>query len=96
MEKYERHAEICKELNQLYRDKNAAYGDSFGVTFRELGIMSAVTRLSDKYHRVVALARGVENRIKDESLIDTLRDMSNYALMTIIELERMGVENEKD
>lgn len=86
-EKYDKHMKICKELNQVYIDKNNAYGDSFGKTFRDLGIMSAITRISDKYNRVVALAKGVENNVKDESIFDTLRDMANYAIMTLIEIE---------
>ena len=32
--KAERHAEICKALNDIYVAKNADYGDSFGELFR--------------------------------------------------------------
>jgi hypothetical protein len=82
-----RHEELCIELNDIYERKNQAYGDSFGKTHRELGIISSVTRLYDKMNRVVALSTGTTNRVNDESIRDTLKDLANYAIMTIIELE---------
>ena len=86
MDKYEKHMEICKELNQIYRDKNHDYGDSFGETFEKLGIISAVTRITDKVNRLQILCIK-ENKVKDESIIDTLKDLANYAIMTLIELD---------
>ena len=86
-DKFNRHKELCDELHQTYIDKNTAYGDSFGKTFKDLGVMSAITRISDKYNRIVSLTRGAENNIKDESILDTLCDLGNYCLMTVIELE---------
>lgn len=86
-EKYNRHMEICEKLNQIYIDKNTAYGDSFGKTFADLGIMSAITRIYDKFNRIVALAKGAENNVRDEAIEDTLTDLANYAIMTLIELE---------
>ena len=86
MSKFERHEEICKELNQIYRAKNHDYGDSFGETFKKLGIISAVTRITDKVNRLQSLCTN-ENKVKDESINDTLRDLANYAIMTLIELD---------
>lgn len=86
MNKYEKHAEICKQLNQIYRDKNHDYGDSFGETFKKLGIISAVTRITDKVNRLQSLCTK-EQKVEDESIRDTLMDLANYAIMTIIEIE---------
>lgn len=86
MNKYEKHIEICKELNQIYRDKNHDYGDSFGETYKKLGIISAVTRIADKVNRLQTLCTK-ESKVKDESIRDTLIDLANYAIMTIIEIE---------
>mgnify|MGYP000910969717 FL=1 len=85
--KLEMHEEICSELSEIYRKKNAAYGDSFGKTYRELGIISAVTRMEDKMNRIVSLATGAKNEVTDESIKDTLRDLANYSIMTLIEME---------
>lgn len=85
--KLERHKEICTELSKTYRKKNEAYGDSFGKTFRELGIISAVTRMEDKMNRIASLAAGAKNEVADESIRDTLKDLANYAIMTLIEMD---------
>ncbi len=86
MDKYDKHMEICKELNRIYRDKNHDYGDSFGETFEKLGIISAVTRITDKVNRLQSLCTK-EQKVEDESIIDTLKDLANYAIMTLIELD---------
>ena len=90
MNKVQKHNEICQELNKVYAQKNHDYGNSFGETFDKLGIISAVTRISDKYNRLVSLATKPEEerKVKDESITDTLLDMANYAIMTIIELNK--------
>jgi hypothetical protein len=90
--KIKRHGEICKELTEIYIKKNGDYGDSFGKTFRDLGIMSAVTRIYDKMNRIVTLSKGRNNEVLDESLRDSLIDIANYAIMTVMELEE---ENRK-
>jgi hypothetical protein len=82
------HAEICNELNSIYNNKNNDYGDAFGRTFEKLGLISAVTRISDKYNRLESLATSTEQKVKDESIEDTLMDMANYCIMTIIELRK--------
>ena len=90
MDKVQKHKDICKELNEVYEKKNYDYGDSFGETFRKLGIVSAVTRISDKYNRLCSLATKSEEerKVKDESITDTLLDMANYCIMTVIELHK--------
>ena len=84
--KVARHYAICQKLNQVYKAKNHDYGDSFGDTYKKLGIISAVTRLSDKMNRIISLAVSHDAQVKDERIEDTLLDMANYAIMTLIEL----------
>lgn len=84
--KVTRHYAICQKLNQVYKAKNHDYGDSFGDTYKKLGIISAVTRLSDKMNRIISLAVSHDAQVKDEKIEDTLLDMANYAIMTLIEL----------
>lgn len=88
-QKVARHLEIAKALNQLYDSKGHDYGDSFGETYQKLGIISALTRISDKYNRLISLATKPEEerKVKDESIQDTLLDMANYCIMTVIEME---------
>lgn len=89
LNRVQRHRELCDDINKLYEQKNTDYGNSFGETFEKLGIISAITRISDKYNRICSLATKSEDEqlVKSESIVDTLTDLANYALMTIIELE---------
>lgn len=80
-------AKIAKELSTLYEQKNKAYGDSFGSTYQKLGIISAVTRISDKFNRLCNLATNPDIDNLGESIEDTLRDMASYCIMTVMELQ---------
>lgn len=96
MNRVNMHKELCKRLNETYEAKNHDYGNSFGETFDKLGIISAITRISDKYNRLVSLCTKSQEEmmVKDESIHDTLLDMANYCIMTIIELDK-NKENNK-
>lgn len=87
MDKYQRHEAICNEIHSLYCAKNADYGDSFGQTFKEEGMAMARIRLSDKLNRFKTLSRSQEQKVNDESIRDTLIDLANYAIMTVLEME---------
>ena len=87
MTKVERHLQLCKILNEVYNRKNHDYGDSFHQTFLEEGFAMARIRLTDKLNRFKALTRTNEKqKVTDESIQDTLIDLANYALMTIMEI----------
>ena len=83
----QKHESICRELNALYARKNADYGDSFHKTFLEEGVAMARIRLSDKLERFKRLTRADEQHVQDESVRDTLIDLANYAIMTVMELD---------
>ena len=85
--KVERHMNLCREINDLYARKNADYGDSFHTSFEEEGMAMVRIRLGDKFNRFKTLSRGNEQKVKDESIRDTLLDLANYALMTVLEME---------
>ncbi len=87
-QKVAKHNEICNELNTLYEQKNKDYDDSFGKSYQTYGMAMPCIRLEDKLNRLRALTlKGNQRQVKDESVIDTLKDMANYAIMTIIEME---------
>lgn len=87
----EQHKKICDNLNKIYEKKNHDYGNSFGETYKDLGIISALTRISDKFNRLKTLAKGENNLVNDEALEDTLLDMANYCIMT-----KMCLNSEKN
>lgn len=93
MDKLKRHEQLCKELTETYKLKNSKYGDSFGSSVQEFGYIAALTRISDKYNRFKQLVLSKEDGSDtDERLQDTLLDMANYCIMTVMELES---ENEE-
>lgn len=86
-DKVSQHKELCLLLNQIYEAKNRDYGDSFHLSFIEEGVTMARIRLSDKLNRFKTLTRDPDTQsVKDESIQDTLLDLANYALMTVLEL----------
>ena len=79
------HWELCRELQELYHRKNLDYGDSFHLSFLEEGLAMPRIRLGDKYLRFKTLTSGEKQRVSDESIRDTLIDLANYSIMTIME-----------
>ncbi len=86
MDKVKKHKKICDELNELYGRKNADYGDSFGKSYEEFGPVMAAIRMGDKLNRYKALIKSSQ-KVEDESVRDTLIDLANYAIMTVIEID---------
>ena len=91
-QKVQAHKEICEYLNNLYERKNHDYGDSFHQTFVEEGMAMARIRLGDKFSRFKTLTRLSASdkdgqQVQDESVRDTLLDLANYAIMTVIEMD---------
>lgn len=86
---------IANELVDMYERKNHCYGNSFSRTYQELGLISAITRISDKFNRLSNLATKSDIYDLGESIEDTLRDMACYAIMTIMELNTPKTINEQ-
>ncbi len=79
-------ASICDELRDLLIRKDRDYGSSFSKQYDEFGIISSLMRISDKVNRLKTLVKtGAENAQVDESIDDTLLDLSGYAIMTLVE-----------
>lgn len=95
MNKIEHFAFITTHMLETYKRKNADYGDSFGESVQELGIVAAITRISDKCNRLKSLINNPA-KVADESMRDTLLDLANYAVMTLIELDNQEVNTFKE
>lgn len=88
MNKVERHEQICNYLTNLYEKKNNDYNDSFGKSYKEYGMAMPCIRLEDKLNRLKSLTvHNHKQEILDENIRDTLEDLANYAIMTIIEMD---------
>lgn len=86
MNKIKLHKEICEELNDTYRKKNSDYGDSVGELYSKLGDITILTRISDKYNRLMNLLQPDHvQEVMDESIDDTILDLANYAVIWLME-----------
>ena len=87
-DRIERHMRICEELTSLYERKNRDYGDAFHLSFVEEGMAMSRIRLGDKLNRFKQLSKNPGSQsVNDESIRDTLIDLANYAIMTVLELD---------
>ena len=79
--------EITDYMYQIYEKKNADYGDSFSKTFEEFGLTASAIRINDKTERFKKLIKQ-EAQVQDESIKDTLLDLANYAVLTLMEMSK--------
>lgn len=76
---------ILDEMRDTYINKNSDYGDSFDKTIDEFGLVAPAIRMSDKLNRFKKLIKAQQN-VKDESIEDTLLDLANYAVLTLMHI----------
>lgn len=81
---------ITQDMTKTYAAKNHDYGNSFEQSCNKFGIIAAVVRMGDKMNRLESLAVK-RAEVKDESIKDTLLDLANYSIMTV-----MWLDGEKD
>lgn len=81
---------LTKEMAQTYESKNADYGNSFDKSLNEFGLVASLVRMTDKLNRAKQLSQQ-EARV-DESMRDTLMDLANYAVMTVLWMEAESEE----
>jgi len=68
----------CKEI---FKKKNADYGDAF-ATYGTVGVL---VRIGDKLARFSNISsKNIEINVEDETIRDTLMDLHNYAAMAIM------------
>lgn len=91
--KVERFKQLTGEMSALYARKNKDYGDSFSNMYREWGPMYPMSRMQEKLSRAIQLMRSGEAQVTEEKVADTLLDLANYALMTILEIKEGNGES---
>lgn len=79
------------DLELLIRKGHDYSGDTDCLrNFSDFGWFGILVRLSDKISRLKNLARNNSPRVGDESFIDTLMDIRNYAYLMQIVYEEDG------
>lgn len=84
----ERFEQITKRMLDIFVRKNHDYGNSFEESLNEEGLAASRIRMGDKWNRYKTLSKGEKAQVNDESLRDTLIDMANYAIMTVMWLDK--------
>ena len=72
--------EIQQEGLELFRRKNADYGDAF-ATYGAIGVL---VRMGDKIKRLMSISSTKISMVDDESMYDTLLDLHNYSAMALM------------
>lgn len=75
--------DIAKGMIETYVRKNHDYGNSFDKSLDKFGLVASVVRIGDKMNRIESLVQK-KAMVQDESVRDTLLDMANYAIMTVM------------
>lgn len=88
-----RFKEITEEMNALYQKKNADYGDSFHQAWKKFGRTVGLVYMDAKMNRITQLLAHPEaQQVHSEKIEDTLIDLANYAVLTIMEEQHLGYE----
>lgn len=82
---------ITQNMTKIYAAKNHDYGNSFEESLDEFGLVASIVRIGDKMNRIKSLIKK-EAQVKDESIRDTLLDMANYAIMTVMWMDKKSGE----
>jgi len=85
--------DITNSLTKIYQAKNQDYGNSFERSLYKFGLVASIIRLSDKMNRIESLSQ-TKAKVESESIEDTLLDLANYAIMTVIWLRKSRVNEE--
>lgn len=78
---------ITNGMYDTFKAKNHDYGNSFSELFAECGMTYAYGHMAEKLKRVKSLMSD-EAKVKGESMRDSLLDLANYAILTIMELDK--------
>ena len=71
---------IQSEALELFKRKNADYGDSFAV----YGVIGVMIRIQDKLKRFISITNTNISMVETETLRDTLIDLHNYSAMAMM------------
>lgn len=83
MNRVEQLQTIQSNALELFKKKNADYGDAFA----KYGLIGVLMRIEDKIQRGMSISKSGIVLVSDEGLRDTLLDLHNYAAMALMLLD---------
>ena len=83
MNRVEQLQTIQSNALEMFKKKNADYGDAFA----KYGLIGVLMRIEDKIQRGLSISKSGIVLVSDEGLRDTLLDLHNYAAMAVMLLD---------
>ena len=83
MDRVSQYGKVQKEAIELFKKKNADYGDAFA----NYGPIGVIVRMGDKISRLTSVTKSGVTMVNTESIRDTLIDLHNYAAMAVMLLD---------
>ena len=80
---------VVESLIRLYAKKNHDYGNAFSASYGIFGHMYCISRIHDKISRLINIYKKGGPEVFDESGRDTLMDIACYAIMGLVELDKI-------
>ena len=78
---------ITENMLKTFVAKNSDYGNSFEQSCDTFRTVAAVVRMNDKMNRINKLYNNTKIARVDEKLEDTLLDLANYCILTVMYLK---------
>ena len=75
---------ISKELEETYFKKNTDYENVFEESLNEYGVKVGAIRVTEKQKRIEQLSKSELDKESIERLEDSLGDLANYCIMTMM------------
>ena len=72
--------DIMYNIRDLFIRKNRDYGNSF----EDFSLLGILVRMNDKINRLKTLDKKSDQQVKDESIIDTIEDLYNYSIISMM------------
>ena len=91
MERAQQLRTVQDEGYELFKKKNADYGDAFA----KYGPVGVIMRMEDKLRRYLSITKSGVNLVNEESLRDTLIDLHNYSAMAIMLMDETNENKNK-
>lgn len=88
MDRVSQYKTVQKEAIELFKKKNADYGDAFA----NYGPIGVIVRMGDKISRLTSVTKSGVIMVNAESIRDTLIDLHNYAAMAVMLLDEDKLE----
>ena len=83
----EEHKKLCDLMHETYIKKNTDYGNSFSNLYADYGSIISEIHLREKFDRFKQLR--TSQAMVNESIEDTLMDLANYCILTVLEMKKL-------